>query len=210
MIFTKNGERTGDSIYVQVKSGASYKRKRDHFIPTGNHADFWKNSNAPVYGIVYDPDTTSLYWTNITRYIKDITEVPSRVPVSTAFVLSDETINRFVTDAVDYIAVTGSLHKAFSSFFSIETGVLSNSDYLAYFENEHGERMLFQRKVGSESAILYHGDDLIPKPIVVHAEGLTAHKNRYNVGDWILDREEFVWLVACMEASRRRTGRMKL
>lgn len=217
VIFTKNGERTGDSIYVQVKSGGSYRRRDDYFIPTGGHAEFWKNSNAPVYGVVYDSDKASLFWTNITDHIKSCATIPTRVQVYPRFVLSSETIERFVDSAIDYIATTGHLHKALSDFLTIAPGTLSNSDYLAFFENDHGERMVFQRKVGTDSAVLYHEDNLMKSPLTIHEKDLRVEDKddpylepTYLSGDWILDREEFVWLVACMEASRRRTGRMKL
>lgn len=39
--------------------------------------------------------------------------------------------------------------------------LIEPSDYVSYYENEHGEQWVFIRKQGAPSALLYGGDDLI-------------------------------------------------
>jgi hypothetical protein len=44
-------------VALQIKSGASYRAAAgDYLIPVDNHADLWRRSTVPVFGIVYDPN----------------------------------------------------------------------------------------------------------------------------------------------------------
>ncbi len=210
VVFTKGGNRTGDSVYVQVKSGPSYKRKTDYFIPTKGHIDFWRKSNAPVFGVVYDPDTKSLYWTNITGYVQ-AKDPPARIPVGPTSVLSDSTMSDFVDEAIEYIAKKGNLHKALSALVGVDAKLFDYGDYVSYFVNEFGEKMVFQQKVGNESAVLYHTDALIDSPVIFRKTDIKIDYSLFNpdrtyvVGNWILGTEEFGWLVASMKASNHLT-----
>jgi hypothetical protein len=38
----------------------------DYFIPVDDHADDWRNSTVPVFGLVYDPDDHQIRWIDIT------------------------------------------------------------------------------------------------------------------------------------------------
>lgn len=207
----KDRARTGDSLYVQVKSGTSYKNGDGYYIPMKeSHSKFWKRSNLPVYGVVYDPDKQSLHWVNATELLRADSGKSTRIPVKASSVLSSDTIYSFMDGAVDYIAHTGDLHKAFSSMFHFDPGVLSNTDYLSYFENEFGERMLFQQRVNERQMTLYHLDRLIDGPIVFEREDIQmlssdesgSREARYSVANTILDREEFAWLAVCATASK--------
>ena len=73
--------------------------------------------------------------------------------------------------------------------------------YLGYFENKFGEQLVFVHEDGEAEAVVFHGDvDWDPRR-VTDAGGLP------DVGDLILDREEWTFLVACWIATGwRREG----
>jgi hypothetical protein len=68
----ENGVVTCLCAALQVKSGLSYKNaKGDYFIPLDGHADTWRHSTVPVFGIVYDPDEDVLRWVDLTGHLRE-------------------------------------------------------------------------------------------------------------------------------------------
>lgn len=73
--------------------------------------------------------------------------------------------------------------------------------YVGFYENKHGEQLIFLRERGEQPRI-YHGD-YGWKPI----SAVWPEKQRLGsfapwvVGDLVLDQGEVLWLVACLEAS---------
>jgi hypothetical protein len=57
VMLTKDGERTGVAITIQVKSGNKYKRAHSYAIPVEGHANDWKNGLLTVLGVVFDVAT---------------------------------------------------------------------------------------------------------------------------------------------------------
>jgi hypothetical protein len=56
---------------LQIKSGTSYRTaKQDYFIPIGDHANNWRQSTVPIFGLVYDPEDRQIRWTDITGYLR--------------------------------------------------------------------------------------------------------------------------------------------
>ncbi|MFF8259356.1 DUF4365 domain-containing protein [Streptomyces virginiae] len=93
--FTRNGERTGDIVAVQVKSGTAYRRAVGYGISCREHLHDWTRSRIPVIGVVYDPDLKKLFWANLTQYLLDELErgrIPRSVPVGEAAVLDADTV----------------------------------------------------------------------------------------------------------------------
>ncbi len=42
---------------LQIKSGKSYRTANgDYSVPVNGHAETWRRSTIPVFGLVYDPD----------------------------------------------------------------------------------------------------------------------------------------------------------
>jgi tetratricopeptide (TPR) repeat protein len=102
VMFTKDGQRTGVSVAIQVKSGAKYKRSNGYSIPIDGHADDWKNSLLPVLGVVFDVDTRRLFWVNLSAALNESNEPPAWVSVKTENELKDDTIARFIELAHEY------------------------------------------------------------------------------------------------------------
>ncbi|MFF7025732.1 DUF4365 domain-containing protein [Streptomyces klenkii] len=67
--FTEHGERAGDIVAVQVKSGGAYRSGVGYRIPCRDHVEDWTRSRIPVIGVVYDPELKKLFWVNMTEYL---------------------------------------------------------------------------------------------------------------------------------------------
>ena len=58
-------------VALQIKSGVSYRTsKGDYLVPIEHHADLWRRSTVPVFGIVHDPDDAQLRWVDLTGYLR--------------------------------------------------------------------------------------------------------------------------------------------
>jgi hypothetical protein len=104
------GHRTGVHIAIQVKSGKSFRRSGGFAIPVDGHREDWRDGNIPVIGVVYDPHADSLYWVNMTEYLR-ANEDASTIPVSVKNELDDSTVTSFITRVIDYVAEMGYWHR---------------------------------------------------------------------------------------------------
>lgn len=58
-------------VALQIKSGLSYRTaKGDYVVPVDHHADLWRRSTVPVFGIVHDPEDSKLRWVDLTGYLR--------------------------------------------------------------------------------------------------------------------------------------------
>ncbi len=78
------GRLTGQCIAIQLKGGSSFRRSEGFTIPAdGRRRHLWMESTIPVFGIVWDPDDSGLYWLDLTTALRaDGLEVALRVPRS--------------------------------------------------------------------------------------------------------------------------------
>lgn len=77
VMLTREGERTGSSITIQVKSGEKYKRANGYAIPVDAHASDWKNALLPVFGVVFDIESRRLFWVNLTETLESSKDEPT-------------------------------------------------------------------------------------------------------------------------------------
>jgi hypothetical protein len=218
--FTDKGERIGDTIFVQIKGGTSYRTKDGYRVLVGNHGEYWKNSNAPVFCVVYDPDIPQLFWANASeqlRKAKRAKKTIRSIRISTQDVLEDATMENFVQRARQYIAETGELHKFLTTISGMQ---FDTTDYLSYFVNDYGEEMIFRQERGKNKAVLLHSDldwepqDITPEDLTFDGFARQIANRKVpssipdalamvpTVGDIILGLSEALWLTACFGASR--------
>lgn len=58
-------------VFVQIKSGASYRDGLGYKIPSDKaHLDYWSKGLYKAIGIVYDPEKKNAFWVDISNYIK--------------------------------------------------------------------------------------------------------------------------------------------
>jgi hypothetical protein len=73
--------------------------------------------------------------------------------------------------------------------------------YVGFYENEHGEQLIFMRERG-EQPRLYHGDyGWKPVPAVWPERQRLGSLAPWVAGDLVLNQGEVLWLIACLEAS---------
>lgn len=104
------GVVTGELIAIQVKSGNSYRRKSGYAIPCSqDDLTLWAASSVPIFGVVFDPDSGSLHWTNLTAWARSQSrEAPPRAaPVSATWRLNSRTLGQFVLEARAFLAASG-------------------------------------------------------------------------------------------------------
>jgi hypothetical protein len=89
-------------VALQIKSGVSYRTcKGDYVVPVEHHADLWRRSTVPVFGIVYDPDDSQLRWVDLTGYLRAHPDQEGgNVPVSGRQTLDELTLRGAFTNAV--------------------------------------------------------------------------------------------------------------
>ncbi|MFE1728712.1 DUF4365 domain-containing protein [Streptomyces bacillaris] len=105
--FTQNGERTGDIVAVQVKSGTTYRRSVGYGISCRDHVQDWTRSRIPVIGVVYDPDLRKLFWANLTEYLISELEQgrsPKSVPIGETAFLDVDTVGSVVSRIRSFIS----------------------------------------------------------------------------------------------------------
>ncbi len=89
-------------VALQLKAGASYRTgKGDYAIPVDDHADLWRRSTVPVFGIVHDPNDNQQRWVDLTAYLRAHPEQSGgSVPVVGRHTLDDMTLRGSFTNAV--------------------------------------------------------------------------------------------------------------
>lgn len=87
---------------LQIKAGASYRTPNgDYVVPVGEHAELWRRSTVPIFGIVYDPDDSLIRWVDITGYLRAHPDQSGgNVPVSARHALDKLTLQGAFTNAV--------------------------------------------------------------------------------------------------------------
>jgi hypothetical protein len=89
--FGERGIITHLCAALQVKSGPSHRKPNgDYFVPVDDHAEDWRNSTVPVFGLVYDPDDRQIRWADATGYLRrNPDQEKGRIPVPRASVLDE-------------------------------------------------------------------------------------------------------------------------
>lgn len=89
-------------------------------------------------------------------------------------------------------------------------GEITTRDYVGYFQNEHGEELVFAQRPGEKAARLWHSDaDWDVFRVGDHSIRVDGELNgMITVDGLIINRPEMTWLSSCLAASRHlRPGR---
>jgi hypothetical protein len=104
---------TGHCIAVQIKGGNKYRRANGYVIPIDNHEDVWRQCPLPVAGIVFDDETDTLYWCDITTFLDDhVGEKLALIPVSQDNILNATMLERRFKPLFRKLAKRSSLGQA--------------------------------------------------------------------------------------------------
>lgn len=81
--FILDQSSTGCCIAAQIKSGSSYIRNGKFLIPADqHHFEYWRNHTLPICGIVYDPDSDTARWVDITSAVGTQTEASASFTIA--------------------------------------------------------------------------------------------------------------------------------
>lgn len=67
-----DGAPTGQLIAIQIKSGASWFRRRGNdyvFYGEARHREYWTNHALPVFIVLHNPDTQLTLWQRVERHL---------------------------------------------------------------------------------------------------------------------------------------------
>lgn len=89
-------------VALQIKAGTSYQTSTGSYvIPLEGHAELWRRSTIPVFGIVHDPNDGLLRWVDLTGYLRAHPEqTGGGVPVKCGQVLDQLSLRGAFTNAV--------------------------------------------------------------------------------------------------------------
>ncbi len=183
-------------VALQIKAGASYRTgKGNYVVPVDDHADLWRRSTVPVFGIVYDPKDQQVRWVDLTGYLRAHPEQKSgSVPVAGKQTLDPVTLRGAFTNAAQAYGARGTTDLVLNLLLSdpFQTGAvydawaLSRSDpryllilrrFIMDLQHEPLRRAIWLLShVGSHPGILWTKDNWI-KP---EAEGLLLPSFRWS------------------------------
>lgn len=97
------GRVTGLCAALQIKGGESYERPDGGYvIPIGNHAEYWRSSSIPIFGIVHDSQDDGLRWCNISEMLgRCRRQPPTSLYVEGSAVLTPMALRREIAAAVE-------------------------------------------------------------------------------------------------------------
>lgn len=87
----EHDEPTGKLIGLQIKTGASYFRKRgDDYVFYGElrHLDYWSRHSLPVFLILHDPDKDLTLWQKVERHLAEVTDTGWSITIPAANTLT--------------------------------------------------------------------------------------------------------------------------
>ncbi|RLV08985.1 hypothetical protein CTZ27_09715 [Streptomyces griseocarneus] len=198
--FVRSGQRTEDSVVMQVKGGVSTRTRRGHRVPVGDHGDNWRDGSLPVLCVVHDCERGGLFWANATRQLRRaraLRKTAKSIVVSRESVLNDASLDTFVQDMRHYLAREREGVGRWADMADIE---FAPDDIVKPFENEHFEPMVFWQRKGEPFATLLH-HDLDWQPVPIQEDMLRFGPLFPAIGDVILNDAEAHWLSACFKAS---------
>ena len=98
----QDGTVTHLCVALQIKSGESFRTSRgDYFIPVEKHAESWRRSTVPIFGLVFDPSDQLIRWVDITAYLRTHPNQESgTIPVARDSVLNEASLEKDFVRAV--------------------------------------------------------------------------------------------------------------
>ncbi|MFG2926968.1 DUF4365 domain-containing protein [Streptomyces achromogenes] len=197
--FVHGGQRTEDSVAVQVKGGVAVRTRRGHRVRVGDHVENWRDGSLPVLCVVHDPERGGLFWANATRQLRRaeaLRKTVKSIVISRDAVLNDTNIDTFVQTMRRYLAWE---RKGVGRWADMADVEFATDDIVKPFENEYLEPMVFWQRRGEPRAVLLHHDlDWEPVPI---EETMLRFRPIPSVGHIILNDAEAHWLMGCFKST---------
>ncbi|WP_418501781.1 DUF4365 domain-containing protein [Flagellimonas sp.] len=99
--FVSDGYATNYGVFVQIKSGNSYKDKSGYKIKAKqDHLGYWNKALTLTIGVVYDPDIGKAFWVDISSYLsrhpKVLHQHNHTIRIEREHELNEETFPKFM------------------------------------------------------------------------------------------------------------------
>ncbi|MGW8727370.1 DUF4365 domain-containing protein [Streptomyces sp. NPDC055808] len=215
--FTDDGEVTSDTVKVQVKGGDSWRRGNGYAVPVDQHGDTWANGNIPVYCVVYDPETSRLYWANATHQLRRFGPLnpPRFIGVSPNAVLNDITMERFVSHARRYVGRYRGRQAVLTHLGEMSGAEFDPTDHVLHFINGDDEDLIFWKSPGAAVATLLLSsqnwqplwvslESLMRSEIPVPEDGSSLiDPDLWSAEDLELSRSEIMWAASCFISTQQ-------
>lgn len=114
---------TGKLVGAQVKSGTSYIRGETsdsfRFYPDADDIQYWAGVSIPMFLLVHDPRSGTVYWADIGRYVQERPEDPlgpSTINIAKSSVLDDE-FAKYLRARFDLVLYSGEQYASASTEF---------------------------------------------------------------------------------------------
>jgi hypothetical protein len=202
--FILDEETTGCFVWVQIKSGESFKRKSYYALPADkDHFEYWNSNIAPVVGVVYDPEIKSAFWIDITDYLQSnpsaIKNGPYTLHISLDNELNSETFSEFKRlflkryegykkhenfgRALEYFATMDELDKCLEGLISLFVSYRNERAAWFYlinsFSSIEDDRILFQfisylSLLSGHMDIFWHKDNIVKIEVEKYARSHLA------------------------------------
>ncbi|GLF94057.1 DUF4365 domain-containing protein [Streptomyces yaizuensis] len=197
--FVHDGQRTEDSVFMQVKGGTSTRTGRGHRVKVGDHGGNWRDGSLPVLCVIHDPERGGLFWANATRQLRRaqaLRKTVRSIVVSRESVLDDTSLDLFVQAMRGYLIREREGVGRWADMANVE---FTPGDIVKPFENEVSEPMVFWQRRGEPHAVLLH-HDLDWEPVRIQ-EGMLRFHPIATIGHIILDTAEAHWLMSCFKST---------
>lgn len=104
--FVVEESATGCCVVLQIKSGQSYALAsgKHSFQSDRAHFEYWASHTLPVLAVVFDPETQTALWADITEYLREEPAVIATGPysISAEREFSDRTFDEFRQHCLHY------------------------------------------------------------------------------------------------------------
>lgn len=111
---TFGGRVTGLCAALQIKGGESYRSADGGYgIPLDDdHAELWRSSTVPIFGIIHDPRDGKLRWCNISEFLSSPEggQLPRSIPVESSAIFDNAALHREFAAAVERARVLKADH----------------------------------------------------------------------------------------------------
>jgi hypothetical protein len=217
--FTDDEDVTSDTIKVQVKGGDSWCRGNGYAVPVDRHRDTWSEGNIPVYCVVYDPNNKNLYWANATQQLRRFGpfNAPRFIGISPNAVLSDTTMDSFVTQARRYVGRYRDRQAVLTHLGEMSGTEFDPVDHVLHFVNGNDDDLIFWKRRGDTAArLLLSAQEWEPAWVTLESlmsSELSMPEDENGRGlpdpdlctaeELELNRSEIMWVAACFTSTRQ-------
>jgi hypothetical protein len=124
--FVVDESATGCCVALQIKAGKSYRTPAGGYAFQSNrdHFEYWASHTLPVLAVIFDPETTSAAWVDITALLRSHPQLIANGPyvITAENLLSDASFDHLRQHCLEYryLLPGDAIGRALESFSTLE------------------------------------------------------------------------------------------